>query len=743
MDRFEGTVIEILFSNDSNGYTVARIKIEDDEEVITGYMPGLTTGENIQVEGSWNIHEIYGRQFNVNNYKIVLPSTINGILSFLSSGVITGVGKKMAERIVERFGLKTLEVLQNSPEDLLEIEGIGRKKLVPIIESYNENMGVKNIIISLAPYGISPRICMKIYKKYGSSSIEVINSNPYRLIDDIVGVGFTTADEIAKKCGIEADAKFRVEQGVLHVLKRAVNQGHTFLPEEVLRAEASRLLEIEAGIVDECIFELALERRLVIEKYGSNNLMYLTVFYNAETEVCANIWRLNSQRFKDVLIDVESELEDIQEREGIHLAQAQRTAALSAFESGIMVLTGGPGTGKTTAINTIINLFNIAGKKVVLAAPTGRAAKRMTETTMKEAQTIHRLLEMAFDMEDRVIFAKSEDEPIDADVVIVDEASMIDIFLMDNLLRAIGKNTRLILVGDVDQLPSVGAGNVLNDIISSGVVNTIKLTEIFRQAKESNIIVNAHRINNGEDIVANQKNGDFYFINKEGDEDILKEIKTLVGGRLSEFYKVDPLKDIQVLSPMRKGAVGVASMNYELQQVLNPKKNDRLEVEFMKRIFRVGDKVMQIKNNYSKKWENENGNDSGEGIYNGDIGYVYHIDRQNKIIFIIFDEYKIFKYKYDELDEIEHCFCTTVHKSQGSEFPVVVIPMSWGPPMLLSRNLLYTAVTRAKKLVVVVGQKKYLDFMISNNKNNERYSNLSYKLSKGRIRDLFEVEEEF
>lgn len=743
MDRFEGTVIEILFSNDSNGYTVARIKIEDDEEVITGYMPGLTTGENIEVEGSWNIHEIYGRQFNVNAYKIVLPSTLNGILSFLSSGVITGVGKKMAERIVDRFGLKTLEVLQNSPEDLLEIDGIGRKKLGPIIESYNENMGVKNIIISLAPYGISPRICMKIYKKYGSSSIDVISSNPYRLIDDIVGVGFTTADEIAKKCGIESDAKFRVEQGVLHILKKAVNNGHTFLPEEVLREEASKLLELSVDTVDEGIFELALERRLVVEKYGSHNFMYLTAFYNAETEVCANIWRLNSQRFKDVLIDVESELEDIQERDGIYLAQAQRTAALQAFESGIMVLTGGPGTGKTTTINTIINLFRIAGKKVVLAAPTGRAAKRMTETTKKEAQTIHRLLEMAFDMDDRVIFSKSEEEPIDADVVIVDEASMIDIFLMDNLLKAIGKNTRLILVGDVDQLPSVGAGNVLNDIISSGVVNTIKLTEIFRQAKESNIIVNAHRINNGEDIIANQKNGDFYFINKEGDEEILREIRSLVGGRLSKFYKVDPLKDIQVLSPMRKGSVGVTSMNYELQQVLNPRKNERLEVELMKRVFRVGDKVMQIKNNYSKKWENEAGNDSGEGIYNGDIGYVYHIDKQNKTIYILFDEHKIFKYKYDELDEIEHCFCTTVHKSQGSEFPVVVIPMSWGPPMLLSRNLLYTAVTRAKKLVVVVGQKKYLDFMISNNKNNERYSNLSYKLSKGRIREIFDVEEEY
>ena len=367
-------------------------------------------------------------------------------------------------------------------------------------------------------------------------------------------------------------------------------------------------------------------------------------------------------------------------------------------------------------------MFKKNKNRVVLAAPTGRAAKRMTETTGEESKTIHRLLEMAFDADDRVIFVKNDEEPIDADVIIVDEASMIDIFLMDNLLKAMSAKTRLILVGDVDQLPSVGAGNVLSDIINSGVVTTIKLTEIFRQAQESDIIVNAHRINSGHDIVANRKGGDFYFINADTDEEICDQIRSLLGGRLEKFYKADSIKDMQVLSPMRKGTAGVNNLNTILQSSLNPYRSDRLEVELMKRTFRVGDKVMQVKNNYQKKWEDEATTDSGEGIYNGDIGYIYHIDKQAKQIYIIFDEYKIYKYKYDELDEIEHCFCTTVHKSQGSEFPVVIIPMTWGPPMLLSRNLIYTAVTRAKKLVVIVGMKKYLD--------HERFSNLDYKIMK-------------
>lgn len=740
MEKFEGTVSDIVFYNEDNGYTVAKIKTEDFTEVITGIMPGIATGENIEIEGTWNIHDTYGRQFNVSSYQVVVPSTISGILSFLSSGVIKGVGEKMAKKIVDMFGIQTLEVIQKHPEELLKIEGIGQKKLAPIIESYNENMGVKNVIVALSPYGISPKLSMKIFKKYGSASLDVVRSNPYQLIDDIVGIGFKVADDIAKSSGIEADSRYRIEQGIIHVLKSSINNGHTFLPEEIVTKEALELLTVDKEKVEESIFELALARKIVLESYGGYNIIYLSRYYRAELDVCVNLVKLSNASHKDLKIDIESELEEFQENEGIYLAAAQKQAVRAAFENGVMVLTGGPGTGKTTTINTIINLFKINNNEVVLAAPTGRAAKRMTETTGVEAKTIHRLLEMAFDSDDRVIFTKNQEEPIEADVIIVDEASMIDIFLMDNLLKAMSLKTRLIIVGDADQLPSVGAGNVLGDIISSEVITTIRLTEIFRQAQESDIIVNAHKINNGQDIVANKKNSDFFFINKESDEEILREIESLLSGRLGKFYKIDSLKDIQVLSPMRKGTAGVNNINIELQKVLNPHFKSRQEVELMKRIFRVGDKVMQIKNNYSRNWNNEKGTEHGEGIYNGDIGYIYHIDKAAKTIYIIFDEYKIFKYKFDELDELEHCFCTTVHKSQGSEFPVVIMPMTWGPPMLLSRNLLYTAVTRAKKLVVIVGRKKYMDYMISNNRNNDRYSNLAYKLSSFKRNDILELD---
>lgn len=729
MASLEGTIRDIIFAGD-NGYVIARMKVEDSTETVVGYLPGLSSGENIKAEGDWVVHEVYGRQLRVNSYEIVVPTTINGILSFLSSGVITGIGEKTARRIVDKFGVRSLDVIQNSPEDLLKIGGIGPKKLKPIVESYRENMGVKNIIIKLSPFGMTPRMSMKIYKKYGETSLDILRENPYQLIDDIVGIGFKMADDIASGNGIAKDSRYRIEQGLIHILKNSINNGHTFLPENVLLKEAEKLLEVEKEKIESAEYDLLIGRKIVAEKYGDENMVYLARYHKAEQDVTIKLLELLASQRRDLKIDIEKELELFQEDEGIWLADAQIQAVRAAFENGVMVLTGGPGTGKTTTINTIIKMFKKNKNRVVLAAPTGRAAKRMTETTGEESKTIHRLLEMAFDTDDRIIFVKNEEEPIDADVVIVDEASMIDIFLMDNLLKAMSKKMRLILVGDVDQLPSVGAGNVLADIINSGIVTTIKLTEIFRQAQESDIIINAHRINSGQDILANRKDKDFYFINANTDEEICQQIKSLLGGRLEKFYKADSVKDMQVLSPMRKGTAGVNNLNTILQSSLNPYRSDLLEVELMKRTFRVGDKVMQIKNNYQKKWEGETTTDSGEGIYNGDIGYIYHIDKQNKQIYILFDEHKIYKYKYDELDEIEHCFCTTVHKSQGSEFPVVIIPMTWGPPMLLSRNLLYTAVTRAKKLVVIVGMKKYLDYMIKNNKNNERFSNLDYKIMK-------------
>ena len=425
MEKFEGTVADVIFSNDLNGYTVAKIKTEEFTEVITGIMPGLATGENIEVEGSWIVHDIYGRQFNVSSYQVVVPSTISGIMSFLSSGVIKGIGEKMAEKIVDKFGIQTLEVIQKNPERLLEVEGIGKKKLGPIVESYNENMGVKNVIISLSPYGISPKLSMKIFKKYGSNSLEIVRTNPYQLIDDIVGIGFKVADEIAKQCGIDRDSKYRIEQGILHVLKNSINSGHTFLPENIVTREAVSLLGISEEEVEEALFELALSRKVVLERYGEINIVYMSKYHRAELDVCMGLISLSNSEQRDVKIDIETELEEFQETEGIYLAAAQKQAVRAAFENGVMVLTGGPGTGKTTTINTIIRLFKINKNKVVLAAPTGRAAKRMTETTGEEAKTIHRLLEMAFDSDDRLIFTKNEEEPINADVIIVDEASMI------------------------------------------------------------------------------------------------------------------------------------------------------------------------------------------------------------------------------------------------------------------------------------------------------------------------------
>lgn len=740
MESFQGVITDIIFSNETNGYTVARIKSDDYVEVITGIIPGISAGENIEVTGDWSIHEIYGRQFVVKQYSVVMPTTETGIVTFLSSGVISGIGEKMATRIVERFGTNTLEIIQHNPEKLLEVQGIGAKKIGPIVESFRENLGVKNIIISLHKFGISPRICIKIYRKFGANSLDTITQNPYCLIDSIVGIGFKMADDIASMCGIEKNSPFRLEQGVLHVLKNAMNDGHMFLPENILLDEATRILGVEYEVIESTLYDLALDRKAIVEKYGDFNIVYLNRCYHAEVDVCSNLIELISTPVKPLGIDLEKELENFQEDNDILLAENQKNAVRAAFNNGVMVLTGGPGTGKTTTINTIIELLKKNREKVVLAAPTGRAAKRMTETTGEEAKTIHRLLEMAFDADDRVIFIKNDEDPIDADVIIVDEASMIDIFLMDNLLKAMKSKTRLIIVGDADQLPSVGAGNVLGDIISSDMIEIIRLNEIFRQAQESDIVLNAHRINKGKDIVANKEGTDFFFINRAGDSGILSELKSLVSGRLNRYYNLDSLKDIQVLAPMRKGDVGVTNLNSELQEILNPRKNEWNELKLTKRTFRVGDKVMQIKNNYSKEWENERGTNSGEGVYNGDIGYIYHIDKSSKEMYIVFDEFKIYKYSFDELDEIEHCFCTTIHKSQGSEFPAIIIPISWGPPKLMNRNLIYTAVTRAKNLVVIVGEKKYLDYMISNNTVNDRYTNLGYRLRKYRMNNMLELD---
>ena len=737
MERIEGMVSDIVFKNEENGYTIAHLANSENEVVIVGCMPTLSVGESIEVEGKWINHKLYGTQFEVSKFMPVTPTSLEGIYVYLSSGMIHGIGDKMAKRIIDKFGVNTLDVIQNMPERLKEVEGIGSKKIDQIVKSYEENRELRGIIMELSPYGITPNYCMKIYKKYKNKAIETINKNPYKLAEDIRGIGFKIADSIAGNIGIEKDSKDRVSQGILYTLNQSLASGHTYLPKNVLIQDAVKLLEVKASIVEECVMGLAYDQKVHIEKMNGQELIYLIPYYLSENGVCKQIIKLSQFEFENLNINIDEEIRKIEQQENIKLAQNQVLAVKEAIESGVVIVTGGPGTGKTTTINTIIKVFENNNKEVILAAPTGRAAKRMSETSNKEAKTIHRLLEMGYATDSEELqFMKNEEEPIKADVIIIDEVSMVDILLMYSLLRAIKPGTRVILVGDSDQLPSVGAGNVLKDMIDSKVINVVTLNEIFRQARESMIVVNAHRINNGEPLYLNSKGKDFFFIKKDTNELILEEIIGVVSERLPKYYKLDKLKDIQVLSSMRKGDLGVTNLNNELQKYLNKPEKFKVEESFAKRIFRVGDKVMQIKNNYTKKWETEDRSDSGEGIYNGDIGYIYHIDKDKKKIFVIFDQVKIVSYGYDELDELEHSFCTTIHKSQGSEFPVVVIPITWAPPMLLSRNLLYTAVTRAKKLVVLVGDVKYLEYMIKNNRINDRYSNLANKLNKFKTEGL-------
>ena len=731
MEKLEGMVSDIVFKNEENGYTIAYLANENDEINIVGCMPTLSVGESIEVEGKWVNHKTYGSQFEVNSFMPITPSSLEGIYVYLSSGMIHGIGEKMAKRIVDKFGVDTLDIIQNTPERLTEVEGIGMKKVKQIQESYEENRELRNIIIQLSPYGITPNYCLRIYKKYKEKAIDIINKNPYRLAEDVRGIGFKIADEIASKIGIDKYSPERIMQGIIYTLNQSLASGHTYLPKQILIEQSVKILGVEPKFVENGIMDLAYNQKVHLENKDGKILVYLMMYYICENGVCKEIIKLSQHDIKDLHINIDEEIKIVEKEDNISLAKNQIEAVKEAINNGVTIITGGPGTGKTTTINTIIKIFENNDQKVVLCAPTGRAAKRMSETSNKEAKTIHRLLEMGFGSDsEELVFFKDEEDPIDADVIILDEASMVDIILMYNLLKAVKLGTRVLLVGDSDQLPSVGAGNVLKDIIDSKVIKTVRLNEIFRQARESMIVVNAHKINNGEPLFLNVKNKDFFFLRKNTNEEILNEIVGLVSERLPNFYKFDKLKDIQVLTSMRKGDLGVNNLNIELQKYLNPPNKYKQEEEFAKRIFRVGDKVMQIRNNYTRKWETEDKSESGEGIYNGDIGYIFHIDKDKKTVYVLFDKIKLSAYKYDELDELDHSFCTTIHKSQGSEFPVVVIPIVWAPPMLLSRNLLYTAVTRAKKLVVLVGDVRYLEQMIKNNRINDRYSNLSYKLNK-------------
>ena len=726
MSKFEGTVEDIVFRNDQNGWTVASVKLDGDRNRISavGVMPFLSTGEHAIFDGELTDHKDYGRQIKVSSYEATRPETKSGVERFLASGLIKGVGPATAKQIVAYFGKRALDVLESEPERLTEVDGIGPKRAAMIAESFAEQNGMRNTLIFLQNYGLTPNLSMKIYRAFGDMTETVLRTNPYRLVDEINGVGFRTADEIAMGLGFGRESEFRLRSGVKYVLSEAANgAGHVYLPRQTLLEQAARVLSAEAELVDGVLRGLILQGELVAEEIDGETAVYLPRFHRAECETARLLIRLKNSVRPLKLKEAEA-LAQIARHEaelGVSLCQEQRQAALAALMEGVCVVTGGPGTGKTTSINVIIRLLRQLGD-VELCAPTGRAAKRMSEATGCPARTIHRLLEYSGEQQG---FARNGDNPLDADVVIVDEMSMVDVFLMRSLLEALRPGTRLLLVGDVDQLPSVGAGNVLKDLIASETLRVVRLTEIFRQAGESQIVLNAHRINRGEYPLIRTRGTDFFLERRQTPAEVAGSVVALVQTRLPGYMNLDSLRDIQVMAPMKRGDVGVFALNALLQAALNPP-GDKPELSHGGAIFRRGDKVMQVRNNYDLVWDRAG--EEGEGVFNGDIGYILAVDRRARALTVEFDDGRVAEYDESLLDDLELAYCMSVHKSQGSEFDAVVLPLVSGPPMLMTRNLLYTAVTRAKRLVVIVGREGCVRAMVDNNHITRRYSALDRRL---------------
>ncbi|MFH5903592.1 ATP-dependent RecD-like DNA helicase [Clostridium perfringens] len=742
MEALNGIVESIVFKSSDTGYTVIKFRENNIIHTAVGVLPHVKEGQNLKITGSWVNHSQFGKQFKVEECEEILPTSKDGIEKYLSSGIIQGIGPVTAKKIVNKFGEDTLNILDNNIERLKEIEGIGKKKLETIIESYREQRELKNITIFLQTHGLSVNQCLKIYKKYGASSVDTVKNNPYILCDEISGIGFKTSDKIARSLGIEIDSPFRIQSGIRYVINEFCANGHTFMPKDELIKEASNVLTVSGDIIEENIKNAALDRKIKLEKVNDKEGVFTIPNYYCELGITNRILTLAISNFQDISVDVEHLILQFEKKNNITFAESQKDAIISAFQNGIEIITGGPGTGKTTIIKCIIEIFETCGLKVLLGAPTGRAAKRMSESTGKEATTIHRMLDMGvFEKEESVFVTNAEEHSLEADVVIIDEASMIDITLMNALLKSIKVGTRLIIVGDVDQLPSVGAGNVLNDFIESGFTKVVRLKEIFRQGKESMIVVNAHKINKGEMPKLNEKGTDFFFIRNDIQEGILNTIIDLINTRLPKFNSNwDKLKSIQVLVPMKKGVLGVTNLNERIQNVLNPKAPYKKEKEFRSMVFREGDKVMQIKNNYSLKWTRiaGKGEHEGLGVFNGDMGFIESIDLEGKKLSIIFDDERRVIYDFMYLDELDLAYAITIHKSQGSEFPVVIIPAYMGAPLLMNRNLLYTGITRAKEMVVVVGIPKALKYMVYNTRSMERYSSLNWRIKEVISNEVFE-----
>jgi exodeoxyribonuclease V alpha subunit len=726
----EGVVDDIIYKNDANGYTVCEVFAKDKVITAVGYMPFINEGETIKANGRWVRHPDYGNQFRVELYEKILPQTADGIEKYLASGIVKGVGPATAAKIVQRFGSETLDIITREPQRLSEIKGISLEKAMNIGQALNEQKGLRDVVMFLQEYGISPSACIKIHKAYADMAVARIKENPYRLCEEVFGVGFRTADRIAMRLGVDPASRFRIRSGIKYTLSHAASNGHTYLPEDVLREYSAKLLGLPDVDIEDALISLVFDKAVQIEKVNGVSHVYLTPFYNAEQWVGKRLVSLAETHFDKGLDDLDEKIAAFEEEEGIRLDPQQREAVRQAVLNGLLVITGGPGTGKTTIIKCIIRILMGYGHNIALAAPTGRAAKRMTEAAGFEAKTIHRLLEIGYTADESdLIFQRNEENPIEADVIIIDEMSMVDILIMNHLLRAVPSGARVILVGDADQLPSVGAGSVLLDIISCNRIKTVRLTEIFRQAGESMIIVNAHRINRGETPILNLKDKDFFFIQRNVQENIVRTIIDLCARRLPTTYGLDPLRDIQVLTPAKKGPAGVISLNTELQKALNPPDGRKAEKVSGSYVFREGDRVMQVRNNYSLRWERtDDPGADGTGVFNGDMGTIVKIDEEAMKLEVKFDDDRLASYDFNIIDEIEPSFAVTIHKSQGSEFPVVVIPIFPGPPVLMTRNLLYTAVTRAREMVVLVGYEQCLCEMVANKRETLRFSGLADKL---------------
>ena len=733
MEIIKGYVEHIIFRNEENGYTVFNLNNDDGDLTCVGSFHYLSEGELIEVKGEYTVHNVYGTQLKVQSYEIKAPEDLLSIERYLGSGAIKGVGASLAGRIVKKFKEDTFRIIEEEPERLAEVKGISERMAREIAVQVEEKKDMRKAMIYLQKYGISTTLAAKIYQHYGQNVYRVLEANPYQMADHIQGIGFKTADEIAQKVGIHSNSDFRIRSGIFYTLQQSVAEGHIYLTKEVLLARASDLLEVEIGDMEKYLMDLAMEKKIVMKEGEDGLRVYASHFYYLELNTAKMLHDLNLE-YDEADVVIEKRLGQIEKNTGMELDERQRMAVKSAVRHGILVLTGGPGTGKTTTINAMIHFFQSENMELLLAAPTGRAAKRMTEATGYEAQTIHRLLEVSGNPEDenaRNGFNRNEENPLEADVIIIDEMSMVDLPLMHALLRAVMPGTRLILVGDCNQLPSVGPGSVLKDLISSQCFPMVMLTKIFRQAQESDIVVNAHKINRGEPVVLDNKSRDFFFLKRQDANVIISVLLTLIQKKLPKYVDAKPY-DIQVLTPMRKGLLGVERLNNILQEYLNPPAKNKAEKEYGDRKFRVGDKVMQIKNNYQLEWEITTKYgltvDKGMGIFNGDMGIVTEINTYTETMEVEYDEKRKVKYPFELLEELELAYAITIHKSQGSEYPAVVIPLLTGPRQLFHRNLLYTAITRARKCVTIVGSDITFREMIQNTNEQNRNTSLNERI---------------